>query len=57
LFFKTDKKGFGLGLYIVKSSVDFLKGKIEFESTYGVGTLFKITLPNMRYLSDSSPLQ
>jgi PAS domain S-box-containing protein len=50
LFFKTRKNGFGLGLYIVKSSVDLLKGKIEFESKPSTGTLFRITLPNMLHL-------
>ena len=39
-------KGFGLGLYIVKTSVKKLNGKIELLSSEGQGCLFKITLPN-----------
>lgn len=39
-------KGFGLGLYIVKKSLQKLKGKLTLESTEGVGTKFTITLPN-----------
>jgi two-component system phosphate regulon sensor histidine kinase PhoR len=39
-------KGFGLGLFIVKKSVKKLKGKIEVESKKGIGSTFKITLPN-----------
>jgi len=39
-------KGFGLGLHIVKASVERLKGKIELISKGGDGSTFKITLPN-----------
>ncbi|MEM7297311.1 MAG: HAMP domain-containing sensor histidine kinase [Bacteroidota bacterium] len=39
-------KGFGLGLHIVKSSVNKLKGRIELHSEQGKGCTFKITLPN-----------
>jgi PAS domain S-box-containing protein len=47
LFYKATEshKGNGLGLYIVKSMVDRLGGKIDLESSPGVGTTFKITLP------------
>jgi len=37
-------KGFGLGLYIVKKSVQKLRGKLNVESTQGVGSKFTITL-------------
>lgn len=39
-------QGSGLGLYIVKNAVDKLGGEITAESQYGVGTTFKIKLPN-----------
>ncbi len=41
-----DSKGRGLGLYIVKKSIEKLGGSIELESTTGVGTTFKVCLPN-----------
>ncbi|WP_436518031.1 sensor histidine kinase [Ekhidna sp. To15] len=41
-----NQKGFGLGLQIVASAVKKLGGKVELESAVGVGSTFKITLPN-----------
>ena len=38
--------GSGLGLYIVKEAVEKLGGKIEVQSTLGVGTIFHIAIPN-----------
>jgi len=38
-------KGNGLGLYIVKKAVEKLYGAISFQSTFGVGTTFRISLP------------
>jgi PAS domain S-box-containing protein len=48
LFYRveTDKKGTGLGLYIVKDTVDRLKGKIYVKSKKSESTSFTITLPN-----------
>ncbi len=48
LFYRVsaDKKGTGLGLYIVKDTVDRLKGKIYVRSKRGEGTSFTLTLPN-----------
>ena len=40
--------GSGLGLYIVKESIDKLKGKIAVESQLGVGTTFTIIIPNLK---------
>jgi heavy metal sensor kinase len=48
-FYRTEKSrsniGFGLGLSIVKSIVDFHKGSIKVQSTPSEGTMFLITLP------------
>ncbi|MBK8807077.1 MAG: HAMP domain-containing histidine kinase [Bacteroidales bacterium] len=38
-------RGNGLGLSINKAFVDLLGGVLDFESTLGVGTTFKITIP------------
>jgi signal transduction histidine kinase len=38
-------KGSGLGLYIVKETIDKLKGSIRVESNEGEGTSFIVTLP------------
>jgi signal transduction histidine kinase len=40
-----DREGSGLGLYIVKETVERLGGKIEMKSTYTEGTVFDIFLP------------
>jgi signal transduction histidine kinase len=49
MFFRADSssQGSGLGLYIVKESVDKLKGKIDVHSKPGKGTTFIITLPSL----------
>jgi len=41
-----ESKGSGLGLYIVKETVEKLKGVIQVESIPEIGTTFKIRLPN-----------
>ncbi|GHN01251.1 hypothetical protein WSM22_27400 [Cytophagales bacterium WSM2-2] len=48
MFFRatTRSSGTGLGLYIVKSMIDRLKGKISFDSILGKGTTFEVILPN-----------
>lgn len=48
MFYRVSKKsvGSGLGLYIVKETVEKLKGTIKIESIQGKGTTFKISLPN-----------
>lgn len=42
---KTDQDGTGLGLYLVKSIVDLMGGKIRFNSEEGKGTSFSISFP------------
>ena len=40
--------GSGLGLYIVKESIDKLNGNIDMMSDVGIGTKFLISLPNLK---------
>jgi len=49
MFYRANdkSKGSGLGLYIVKETVEKLGGKINMQSTLGVGTIFKISIPNI----------
>ncbi|MEN9337605.1 MAG: hypothetical protein RLZZ500_2592 [Bacteroidota bacterium] len=48
LFFRASAKsqGSGIGLYVIKEMIHFLKGTITVTSEKGIGTTFKITLPN-----------
>jgi PAS domain S-box-containing protein len=48
LFFRatTQSHGTGLGLFIVKDTIQRLKGSIDVQSTPGLGTSFKIWIPN-----------
>jgi signal transduction histidine kinase len=50
MFFRaTDRsEGAGLGLYIVKETVDKLHGDIKVESVISEGTTFRINIPNMK---------
>lgn len=47
MFFRATRNstGTGLGLYILKRSVDRLNGSIDFQSKVGVGSTFRIHLP------------
>jgi PAS domain S-box-containing protein len=42
---KIDTEGSGIGLYILKLLVDKAKGEINFESTEGKGSIFRVFLP------------
>lgn len=54
-FFTTKGiRGTGLGLLLTKKAVQEHKGEIDFQSTQGVGTQFKISLPvNMEQSNDT----
>ena len=41
-----DNKGIGLGLHIIKQTVERLNGKIDVKSNFGEGSEFTLTLPN-----------
>ncbi|MEO7989805.1 MAG: ATP-binding protein [Chryseolinea sp.] len=49
MFFRATElsEGAGLGLYIVKETVDKLKGTITLFSQLGVGTIIKLEIPNL----------
>lgn len=51
MFYRVSKRsnGSGLGLYLVKETVQTLNGTIEFSSEPNVGTQFLIFLPNLAY--------
>jgi signal transduction histidine kinase len=57
MFFRATERseGAGLGLYIVRETVDKLHGTIEVHSEIGQGTTFSITLPNLKTL-EAEPL-
>jgi PAS domain S-box-containing protein len=49
MFFRANEKsdGSGLGLYIVRQTLEKLSGTVEVESEPGKGTRFTLTLPNL----------
>ncbi len=49
MFYRANEKveGSGLGLYIVKLSVEKLQGEIKMQSSFNKGTTFEIILPNV----------
>lgn len=55
MFYRATEKseGAGLGLYIVKETIEKMKGTVSVNSILGEGTTFKIKLPNM--LAASTP--
>jgi DNA-binding response OmpR family regulator/anti-sigma regulatory factor (Ser/Thr protein kinase) len=42
---ETERPGFGIGLSVVKELVDLMQGKIQLDSTEGIGTTITVTLP------------
>ena len=50
MFFRLSGKqdGSGIGLYIVKDTIEILQGSIEIQSEKGTGTTFIITLKNLK---------
>ncbi|HIK36743.1 MAG: ATP-binding protein [Geminocystis sp.] len=50
-----DIKGHGLGLFIVKKSVDLLQGRIEVESEGNKGTTFRLFLPCQLPVTSATP--
>jgi|GEM_PF-3885470 len=61
MFFKASHKsvGSGLGLYIVKETIDTLGGNIAVQSAVGVGTAFNIEIPGIktRELAENTYIQ
>jgi PAS domain S-box-containing protein len=57
MFFRATQEfsGSGLGLYIVKETVEKLKGKISVKSKMRQGTIFKVMLPNLKDRFDAAP--
>lgn len=57
MFFRATERsdGAGLGLYIVRETVQKLHGQITIESEIGIGTTFNVTLPNLRLMRSKSP--
>jgi PAS domain S-box-containing protein len=51
MFFRAsnNSKGTGIGLYIVKETVNKIDGSIEVESEVEKGTTFKVTVPNLKH--------
>ncbi len=47
--FTTKSSGMGLGLSIIKNIIENYKGTITFESTFGQGTRFTVTLPIINF--------
>ncbi len=49
MFFRATEKsdGSGLGMYIVKQTIDKLEGSIQVESRVGQGTTFFVQIPNL----------
>jgi signal transduction histidine kinase/ligand-binding sensor domain-containing protein len=55
MFYRGDaaSRGSGLGLYIVKETLDKIKGGIKATSVYGKGSTFTVTLTSLKKMSSS----
>jgi PAS domain S-box-containing protein len=55
MFFRGTQlsEGSGMGLYIVKQTIDKMGGTISVESEPGIGTSFTLTLPNFGFAAQS----
>lgn len=58
MFFRSSSSvnGLGIGLYIVKEALSRIGGDISVSSTYGVGTTFRILIPNLGKQSEEAVL-
>jgi signal transduction histidine kinase len=58
MFFRstTHVNGLGIGLYIVKEALSRIGGEISVSSTYGMGTIFRIMIPNLSKTEESPKL-
>lgn len=52
---RTSQKSTGLGMHIVKETINKLNGKIDLTSIYGEWTCFEITIPNRKAQQELSP--
>ena len=59
MFFRATERseGAGLGLYIVKETIEKLNGSISAESNMGEGTIFKIEVPNHVSTYSNTPVE
>jgi len=59
MFFRAtqDFHGSGLGLYIVKETVEKLKGKVTVKSKTRIGSTFRVVIPNLIDRFDAAPKQ
>jgi signal transduction histidine kinase len=59
MFFRSNHTvtGLGIGLYIVKEALTRLGGDISVSSTYGIGTCFRVRVPNLKPAKELEEVQ